>query len=115
VSELAITIGEKIRNLRLQRGISQEQLGEMADLHRTYIGQMERGEANITLQALEKVTGALGLTVTQLFRFVNPEEHTSENPTLTQIINAIQSRSSKDQLALLNVLNTILEWKDSSR
>ncbi len=42
-------LGDNIRSLRLQRQITQEQLAEQCDLHRTYIGAMERGDRNVSL------------------------------------------------------------------
>jgi transcriptional regulator with XRE-family HTH domain len=114
VGDLAKTIGLWIKNLREQKGISQERLGELADLHRTYIGQMERGEANVTLETLDKVTEALGVTVVQLFRLISPDENIKMSYTLSQIMSALQDRSDKDQKAILQVLRTVFDWKDNT-
>lgn len=46
--------GERIRHLRTEKGLSQEQLAELADLHRTFIGRIERGETNVTLENIKK-------------------------------------------------------------
>ncbi len=56
-------IGLNIRRIREERGLSQEELGAIADLHRAYIGQIERGEKNIGLQNLEKIANALNIDV----------------------------------------------------
>jgi transcriptional regulator with XRE-family HTH domain len=64
-----IFLGEKIRAERMRKGISQEQLGEIAKVHRTYVGMIERGEKNITLQNLVKFAKALGLQVRDLIDF----------------------------------------------
>ena len=53
--------GRNVRRLRKSQGISQEKLAELADLHRTYIGAVERGERNITLLNAEKIAQALGV------------------------------------------------------
>ena len=58
--------GKKVREKRLQRGISQEKLAEKAGVHRTYIGMIERGEKNITLQNIEKIAKALGISLDEL-------------------------------------------------
>ncbi len=50
-----------LRVVRLRRGLSQEGLAEIADLHRTYVGAVERAERNITLVSLEKLATALGV------------------------------------------------------
>jgi len=64
-----IFLGEKIRAERVRKGISQEQFGELAKVHRTYVGMIERGEKNITLQNLVKFAKALGLQVRDLIDF----------------------------------------------
>jgi transcriptional regulator with XRE-family HTH domain len=55
--------GLKIIMLREKRGLTQEKLAELAGLHRAYIGQIERGEKNIGLRNLEKISKALNVNV----------------------------------------------------
>lgn len=50
------TIGRKLRQFRQKKGYSQETLADRAGLHPTYIGQVERGEKNITVETLAKIT-----------------------------------------------------------
>ncbi|MGK9220417.1 MULTISPECIES: helix-turn-helix domain-containing protein [unclassified Microbacterium] len=52
-------LAARVAALRADRGFSQERLAEHAGLHRTYIGQIERGTANATLAAVEKIAAAL--------------------------------------------------------
>ena len=66
-SRILIQFGKRIRDERTKRGISQERLGELAKVHRTYVGMIERGEKNITLTNIEKLAKALGLEIRQLF------------------------------------------------
>ena len=61
--EICKKFGNKVRNLRIAQGISQEVLAQKSGLHRTYIGSVERGERNITLVNIEKITKALGLSL----------------------------------------------------
>ena len=49
-------------------GLSQEKLAEEADLHRTYIGMIERAEKNITLLNIQKISKALGVPMSSLFK-----------------------------------------------
>lgn len=60
-------VGEQIRQLREAKGLSQEELGSRADLHRTYIGQIERAEGNITLKNLAKIAMGLEVDVKDFF------------------------------------------------
>ena len=58
-SDTLTVFGRRLRELRLRRGISQEKLAEIADLHRNYIGLMERGESNVSLLSLVAIARAL--------------------------------------------------------
>ena len=58
--------GSKVQSHRERIGISQERLAEMANVHRTYIGTVERGETNITLYNMYKLADALGINVKEL-------------------------------------------------
>lgn len=66
-SDILIKFGEKVRRLRKERGFSQEELAYRADLHRTYIGMIERAEKNITLINIEKIANALEIKIENLF------------------------------------------------
>lgn len=57
---------ENLRKARKTQGLSQEDLAELAELHRTYIGSVERGERNITIDNMERLARALGLTIQAL-------------------------------------------------
>ena len=59
-------LGENIRSLRTKKQITQEQLAELCDLHRTYIGAMERGDRNVSLNNIVKVAQALNVTPSEL-------------------------------------------------
>lgn len=60
------TFGKKIREERMKQGLSQEELAVKAGVHRTYIGMIERAEKNITLLNIEKISKALGVSISKL-------------------------------------------------
>jgi len=62
-----MAVGRRVRELRRQLQISQEQLAERADLHRNYVGSVERGERDIGITALRQLAGALGLSLAEFF------------------------------------------------
>jgi transcriptional regulator with XRE-family HTH domain len=59
--------GDKIRELRLAKGLSQEELGFRANIHRNYIGGIERGERNPCLNNIVSIADALGISPAELF------------------------------------------------
>jgi len=61
-------VAARIRDLRLLKNWSQEELAEKCDLHRTYIGSVERGERNITLRTLKRFADALGCEMAALLK-----------------------------------------------
>ena len=61
-----ILFGKNVQRLRKRKGLSQEQLAEIAGLHRTYIGMIERAEKNITLINIKKIAVALNVKLTDL-------------------------------------------------
>ena len=63
--------GKKVRELRIERGYSQEAFAFECGLHRTYIGCIERGEKNITITNIEKIAKALKVHIYKLFQDKN--------------------------------------------
>lgn len=59
--------GDRVRELRKQKELSQESLALACDLDRTYIGGVERGERNISLLNIHKIAAALGVPAKELF------------------------------------------------
>jgi transcriptional regulator with XRE-family HTH domain len=70
--------GEQVRALREARGYSQEFLAELANLHRTYIGGIERGERNVSLLNIWRIADALGVDPASLF--LSPEKADHKSP-----------------------------------
>lgn len=66
-SGLLVGFGARIRGLRKRRGLSQEALALQAGLDRTYIGGVERGERNISLENIAKLATALKVSLPELF------------------------------------------------
>ena len=67
--QILVRFGKRVREERMKRGYSQERFGELAKVHRTYVGMIERAEKNITLTNMEKIARALRLKVNDLIDF----------------------------------------------
>jgi transcriptional regulator with XRE-family HTH domain len=65
-SNILLKFGERVKEERIKRGLSQEDLADLAGVHRTYVGMIERAEKNITLENISKVAKALGLSISEL-------------------------------------------------
>jgi len=66
--------GDNVRKERLKRNLSQEDLADLANVHRTYIGMIERAEKNITLLNIEKLAKALNLNIPDLLNNEEPKK-----------------------------------------
>ena len=61
-----IQLGKAIRRARIERGIAQEKLALIAEVDRSYVGRVERGDNNIAILTLEKLAHAMEMTITEL-------------------------------------------------
>lgn len=62
-----VAFGRRIRAIRKEKGLSQEALAALADIDRSYMGHIERGEKNITLTKIYQISEALSIDIRQLF------------------------------------------------
>ncbi len=59
---------ENLREARLAKGLSQEDLAELANLHRTYVGSVERAERNVSIDNMERLAAAVGVSLPALLQ-----------------------------------------------
>ena len=69
-SEIAVRFGQAVRKLRLEQKLSQEELAERCDLHRTYISDIELGKRNVSLENIERIATALERSLSDFFKEV---------------------------------------------
>lgn len=72
--QITQTLAENLLAFRRERQISQEELAELCNLHRTYIGSVERGERNVTLSTLEVLAQAVGVSIPSLLTPTNHDK-----------------------------------------
>ena len=82
MSEITIALGKKIRSLRQARGWTQEQLAEYAELHVSYIVLLEKGANRATIETLEKLSKAFGISISDL---VQSLDEAKDDPTQEQL------------------------------
>lgn len=64
---IKLTFGRAVKKLRTEKGISQEKLADLSGLHRTYIGSLERGSRNVSLENIHKLAIALECRISTFF------------------------------------------------
>jgi len=109
MKEIALIVGERVRTYRRNSGLTQEALAEKAELHHTYIGQLERGEKNATLETVQKIAQALDLPFEVLLEKIVVGEN--DNPVAREAYNLIARQTEKDQKALLDLIRKIVAYK----
>jgi transcriptional regulator with XRE-family HTH domain len=117
VSDLSAHIGERIRLFRKNRRLTQEQLGELVELPQSYVGGIERGEKNISLETLERIIVALDIKPGELFRSTYVSDTTEvvleKDKWLDSILLSLQSRTVKEMKIIDKLIKDVLEALDS--
>ena len=65
---IRVSFGKRIRQVRLSKGFTQESLADIVGLHRTYIGNIERGEESVSVDNAKKIATALKISLSDLFK-----------------------------------------------
>ncbi|GGA46812.1 helix-turn-helix domain-containing protein [Paenibacillus physcomitrellae] len=99
MSDFLTLVGARIKQLRVQKGLSQARLAELAELQDSYIGGVERGSRNISLNSLEKIMSALGADPVEALKFgkldevVDLSEEAAKQDLLEIHLSLLQERS----------------------
>jgi transcriptional regulator with XRE-family HTH domain len=72
VDDVRRALGRRVRQLRTDKKLSQEELAERCDLHWTHISGIERGQFNVTLSTLTRLAKGLGMPLSELFAGTGP-------------------------------------------
>ncbi len=105
MAELLKLVGSNIRRLRKQRGSTLEALAEKSDLHPKYLGGLERGEQNVSVNNLEKIATALRVKPYELMMPTGSSEPSEE------LVALITTADPSTQGVMLDLLKRIPEWK----
>lgn len=109
MSDIAKIIGQCIRNYRTQKGLSQEKLAELAGCHPTYIGQLERGEKNATLESVEKIASAMDISLSELFDKLGKS---GSNNIAAKCYDLVASKNEAEQKQLYKMLQEMDKYKN---
>jgi len=103
VNDLLVLLGKRIHELRAARKWSQEEFAHVSGFHRTYVGQIERGEKNMSFDNLAKVADALGVTMSTL---LDGLEHRSATNLKVQRADA-GGQGAKDEVHRTQTLSLL--------
>lgn len=112
MSDIAKLIGQRIRNYRTQLGLSQEKLAELSRCHPTYIGQLERGEKNATLESIERVSSAINIPLSKLFEKIDNSSDNQRNIPL-ECYEFISTKGELEQEQIYKILLEIDKYKNN--
>lgn len=110
MSEIARVVGQRIRYYRINLGWSQEKLAELSGCHPTYVGQLERGEKNATIESIERISAALSISLSRLFEKVGTEHAETQNTPL-DCYEFLLTKTPVEQEQLYNILLEIDKYK----
>lgn len=101
-------LGERIREERLKRHVTQAELAEAVDISTTYIGQIERGEKSLTLDTLVKIVNYFDVTVDYLLRDSLEEYHSEDIDEWNRLITG---KSTKERQAMIDIIKKVNDFK----
>lgn len=101
-----LALGMRIKNKRLSKNLTQEQLAEMVELSAVYIGQIERGERKMTIETLVKLANALDSSVEEL---LNDSTKENTNSKLQELLNVAKGLNNSDLDKAINILKAMCD------
>lgn len=108
----AKALGNRVKELRLSRKLTQEQLAEKANLHSSYIGIIERGVKNISVKTLNDILVALDVSLTEFFKpFDKIDSNLNEDEIYEQILLPLQTLPEDERNKILNIIKEIISLR----
>ena len=106
----ATLVGQRNRYYRLNLGLSQEKLAELSGCHPTYVGQLERGEKNATIESIERISSALSVSLSRLFEKIGNDQEEAQNIP-RDCYEFLLTKTPVEQEQLYNILLEIDKYK----
>jgi transcriptional regulator with XRE-family HTH domain len=106
MSDAKTLLGKRIRYLRVQKKHSQEKLGEMSQISGKYIGEIERGQANLTIDVVEKLSTALKVEMVDLFNY---QQEMGKKRLKEEINSFVDGAGDEDLKRIFGVLKSMIK------
>jgi len=104
--DICEAVGRRLRQLRKNKGLSQEQMADAAGVNAKYYSEIERGKRNISLKVMERVSSNLGLTFKDFFQFPTDEELSPEAERVVALITDYLKSDDEDALRKIRIFLT---------
>lgn len=111
VMDTNYNVGKRIRDLRLAKGLSQEQLALSADITPTYLGLVERNLKNPTLKVIEQICNSLNVSLSDFFSDSYFEDKSLDSTT-QQILSQLVNRTQEEKELILQLTKDMLKLRD---
>jgi transcriptional regulator with XRE-family HTH domain len=103
-------VGRRLRELRKLKGLSQEQMAELAGVNSKYYSEVERGKRNMTIKVIERIASNLGMSLGEVFRFpTNQKLSPLGEEVVALVISALKSKDERSLDKLKIFLTDILD------
>ena len=112
MSMITEKFGERIRQIRNLRGISQEQLALKAQVNVSFLGQIERGNKKPTIDTIDKLLNALDISFKDFFDFEGLTIQSVDFSVINKIIYELKTRSTEEQQLIYDIMRRILVYND---
>ena len=110
MEQIQMALGTKLRQYRCIKGYSIEELSHKAGLNPAHLGKIERGERNFTVQSMDKIVQALGISYSQLFDF-EVDALPSQNPILDKTLSYLTTLTLEEQKHIYRTVQLLSEKK----
>lgn len=104
-------IGERIRELRIKNGLSQEQLSLRTEITTTYLGLIERNQKNPTIKVIKQICNSLNISLADFFSPTKVSSNNTDEISL-QIVAHISNRTIAEKQMLLQLIKSALKLRD---
>ena len=108
--KISYKIGERIRDFRVQRNMSQETLALASEIYPAYLGRLERGEKCPTVDTLYKISQGLKIPLSELLN-ITPEINPSHTEAIQRIETAIYGLSEKEAIEIAEIVEKLIAFK----
>ncbi len=109
-SDSGVVLGQRIKETRLKLGLTQQGLGKRANLHYSYIGQVERGNKVPSIKTLKRIASALNISVESLLHQEPGRKYGDEDILVGELVSVVRDCSPRELKLILNIVRQVKQY-----